>query len=179
MKPLDDDELIERARGGDLSAFKTIVSRHEGRIAGIVKTMLGSSTEVQDVGQEVFIRFYESLEQYRGEAALSTYLSRIAMNLSLNELKRRQRSFWFFSSDEMAAREKPLYEGADLKEALQMAFQGLTPDFRAVATLRLVEGYSTEETASILNIPLGTVLSRLARAQKRLKEQLQHQLDLS
>lgn len=177
MKVLDDDELIARARTGDLSAFKAIVGRHEKRVAGIVKTMLGATAEAQDVGQEVFIRFFEALEQYRGDSALSTYLSRMAMNLALNELKRRQRSFWFFSSDETVAHQQPIPEGLDLAEALQLAFRKLAPEFRAVATLRLVEGYSTEETASILSIPVGTVLSRLARAQKKLKEQLQQQLD--
>jgi RNA polymerase sigma-70 factor (ECF subfamily) len=177
MKAVADDELIERARMGDLGAFKTLVARYEGRVAGIVKSMLGPVVEAQDVGQEVFIRFYESLEQYRGEAGLGTYLSRIAMNLSLNELKRRRRTFWFFSSDETAASQQPVAEGRDVKEALQLAFRQLAPEFRAVATLRLVEGYSTEETAAILKIPLGTVLSRLARAQKKLKEMLHHHLD--
>lgn len=177
MKAVEDDELIEQARSGDLSAFKTIVSRHEGRVAGIVKGMLGPGPESQDVGQEVFIRLFESLDQYRGEATLSTYLSRIAMNLSLNELKRRKRTLWFFSSDEMAARQQPQTENADVREVLQVAFQQLAPKFRSVATLRLVEGYSTDETAAILNIPLGTVLSRLARAQKKLKERIHDQLN--
>jgi RNA polymerase sigma-70 factor (ECF subfamily) len=177
MKPIEDDELIERARVGDLGAFKTLISRYEGRVAGIVKGMLGPAAEVKDIGQEVFIRFYESLEQYRGESSLGTYLSRIAMNLSLNELKRRKRTFWFFSSDETAARHQSVPEGLDLKEALQRAFQKLEPEFRSVATLRLVEGYTTKETATILKIPTGTVLSRLARAQKKLKEMLHHQLN--
>lgn len=177
MKAVEDDELMEQARAGDLSAFKTIVSRHEARVAGIVKAMLGPGPESQDVGQEVFIRLFESLDQYRGEAALSTYLSRMAMNLSLNELKRRQRTLWFFSSDEMAARQQPQTENADVREVLQVAFQQLAPKFRSVATLRLVEGYSTDETAAILNIPLGTVLSRLARAQKKLKERIHDQLN--
>jgi len=177
MKALEDDALIERAKNGDLGAFKLLVTKHESKVAGVVKSMLGDTAEARDVGQDVFIRFYEALDQYRGEAQVSTYLSRIAINLSLNELKRRKKSFWFFSADETAAHDEPAPDGMELKEALQEAFQKLAPDFRAVATLRLVEGYSTEETAALLGLPVGTVLSRLARAQKKLREQLSNQLN--
>jgi RNA polymerase sigma-70 factor (ECF subfamily) len=176
MKAPDDDVLIERARNGDLGAFKTLVNKHESKVAGVVKSMLGDTAEARDVGQDVFIRFYEALDQYRGEAKVDTYLTRIAINLSLNELKKRKKSIWFFSLDETAAGEAPVADGADLKEALHEAFQKLAPAFRAVATLRLVEGYSTEETASLLGIPAGTVLSRLARAQKKLRERLSKHL---
>jgi RNA polymerase sigma-70 factor (ECF subfamily) len=68
-------------------------------------------------------------------------------------------------------------DGKDLDEMIKFEFDQLDPDFRAVATLRLVEGYSTEETATMLGIPLGTVLSRLARAQKKLRQGLEKHLN--
>jgi RNA polymerase sigma-70 factor (ECF subfamily) len=143
MKPWQDDEIVEQAPAGDWGA-KMIVDRFEGSEAGFVKTIPGPGPEAQDVGQKVFIRFFESLELYRGEASLGTNLSRSAMNLSLNELKYRRRAFFFFSSDEKTAHHQSITEGPDMGEALQLAFQHLTPEFRSVATLRLVERYSAE-----------------------------------
>ncbi|MBS1949761.1 MAG: hypothetical protein OJF59_002613 [Cytophagales bacterium] len=172
-----DQELVQNTLTGDLSAFKTLVNRHEGKVAGVVRSMLGQTAEAEDVGQEVFIRFYESLGKFRGDSAVSTYLTRIAINLSLNELKRRKRRFSLFASDDEATHVKAKDETHDLNEMLDMEFKRLEPEFRTVATLRLVEGYSTEETAEILNLPMGTVMSRLARAQKKLKEGLSKYLE--
>jgi RNA polymerase sigma-70 factor (ECF subfamily) len=137
--------------------------------------MLGTIPEAEDVGQEVFIRFYDALGKFRGDSQVSTYLVRIAINLSLNELKRKKRASLRHTSIEAAAG-KRTENTMDLKEQLQYEFSRLDPDFQAVATLRLIEGYSTEETAQILGIPLGTVLSRLARAQQKLRVALSKKL---
>jgi len=175
---LDDAQLIQATLGGDEQAFKTLVQRYESRVAATVFGMLGKCPEAEDVGQETFIRFYHSLENFRGESGVGTYLTRIAINLSLNELKRRKRrSLIFFRKqdgeqwdieDETANR--PAGGG---KEIVQRAIQELDPQYRAVIVLRLLEGYSTEETAQVLNVPLGTVLSRLSRGQQRLKQLLE------
>ncbi|HCW07876.1 MAG TPA: RNA polymerase subunit sigma-24 [Cytophagales bacterium] len=177
MAELKDEELITNAQQGDLTSFKTLVIRHEGKVAGVVRSMLGSTAEAEDIGQEVFIRFYEALQKFRGESAVGTYLIRIAINLSLNELKRRKRRFSIFAREEEGQFEVDDNNPMDLKEMINHEFNRLDVDFRAVATLRLVEGYSTEETAEILGIPLGTVLSRLARAQKKLRAGLEKHLN--
>ncbi len=176
MNPKTDEVLIEQSLKGDLSAFKELVIRHEGAVAGVVKSMLGATEEAADVGQEVFIRFYQSMAKFKGESSVRTYLIRIAINLSLNELKKRKRRQSFFAAasegDHVATADNEL----DLKEWLEYEFNQLEPEFKSVATLRLVEGYSTEETAELLQIPLGTVLSRLSRAQKKLRSRLQFHL---
>lgn len=177
MAEQSDEELVENSHGGDLLAFKALVIRHEGKVAGVVRSMLGVTPEAEDVGQEVFIRFYESLQKFRGESAVSTYLIRIAINLSLNEIKRRKRRFSIFSKEEEGWNKGATDDRKDMSEMITYEFNQLDPDFRAVATLRLVEGYSTEETATILGIPLGTVLSRLARAQKKLRTGLEKHLN--
>jgi len=177
MAEQSDEELVENSRKGDLVAFKTLVIRHEGKVAGVVRSMLGSTPEAGDVGQEVFIRFYEALGKFRGDSAVGTYLTRIAINLSLNEIKRRKRRFSIFSKEEEGWNKGTMDDRKDMNEMITYEFNQLDPDFRAVATLRLVEGYSTEETATILGIPLGTVLSRLARAQKKLKAGLEKHLN--
>jgi len=176
MTPENDDSLVKKSVNGDLVAFKLLVNKHEGRVAGVVKSMLGATEEATDVGQEVFIRFFESLKKFRGESSVSTYLIRIAINLSLNEIKKRKKRFTFFAREEEGIHVPSQEEKKDLKEMLAYEFNRLDPDFKAVATLRLIEGYSTEETAELLQIPLGTVLSRLSRAQLKLRTGIEKHL---
>jgi RNA polymerase sigma-70 factor (ECF subfamily) len=177
MAEQTDEELVENSRHGDLLAFKALVIRHEGKVAGVVRSMLGVTPEADDVGQEVFIRFYKALAKFRGESAVGTYLTRIAINLSLNEIKRRKRRFSIFAKEEDGSHKGTVDDRTDMDEMITYEFNQLDPDFRSVATLRLIEGYSTEETATILGIPLGTVLSRLARAQKKLRAGLEKHLN--
>lgn len=171
-----DVELLGKAKKGNAHAFRQLIERHEQQVRSTVIGMLGDTMEADDVAQEVFIRFYKSINRFRGDAQLSTYLSRIAINLSLNELKRRQRqNKWltFFQKDDNRTQiEDPSArpERQDTKELIHMAIQKLEPEFRAVVVLRLIDGYSVKETAKILNVPIGTIASRLARAQNKLKE---------
>jgi RNA polymerase sigma-70 factor (ECF subfamily) len=172
---LTDMELVKLAGGGNDQAFGLIVSRYQEQIARTVKGMLGETDGADDVGQETFIRFYRSLKKYRGDAALGTYLSRIAINLSLNELNKRKKVISLFKKDKDDRAGEVLYpvnepERKDTKEMVDKALQKLDPGQRSVVVLRLLQGYSTKETAEILDVPLGTVLSRLSRAQKNLKK---------
>jgi len=137
--------------------------------------MLGVSPEAEDIGQEVFLRFYQSLDKFRGESSLGTYLTRIAINLAINELRRRRyrKKFLFFGSSKGIANSTSIedkQQQQDIKNMVRQAIQQLEPKFRAVIVLRLMDGYSSQETAEILGLPLGTVLSRLARAQMKLKK---------
>ncbi len=175
MEQPSDEVLIGKCKGGDMAAFKMLVVRHEGKVAGVIRSMLGPTPEAEDVGQEVFIRFYDALGKFRGEAQVGTYLIRIAINLSLNELKKKKRTSARFTTMEAAAN-KGTEDMMDLNEQLNFEFSQLEPEFQTVATLRLIEGYSTEETSDILSIPIGTVLSRLARAQQKLRVALSKKL---
>lgn len=167
---LTDCELVERARQGDERAFAELVRRHEARVAATIHGMLGDGPETDDIGQETFIRFYRSLSRFRGDSTVATYLTRIAINLSLNELKRRKRRR-LLDLQTVAAAELPTVtaEPAEWREVLEKSMERLDAGFRAVVVLRLIEGYSTRETAEILSVPEGTVLSRLSRAQKQLQ----------
>jgi len=173
-----DDELVKASLDGDKLAFGEIVNRYRKMVARTVKGMLGDSVYSEDIGQEVFINLYNSLPGFRGEAKLSTYIQRIAVNLTLNEIKRRKRFFSMFShkgNEEMSEVEiadSGTEEKVEAKEIVNKALSGLDPKFRIIVTMRLLQGYSTKETAEILNLPLGTVLSRLSRAQEQLREKL-------
>lgn len=178
--PPPDDELVARARKGDVAAFRLLVERYEGRVFTTVVGMLGRGDEVDDVAQETFIRFYETLERFRGEASVGTYLTRIAMNLSLNAIKHRKRwtarflstEFIIGTRHEAAVDSIPGAEQSEQRERIRKAVDTLEPKLRAVVVLRMVDEYSTRETADILGVPLGTVLSRLSRAQAKLRRVL-------
>ncbi len=147
--------------------------RYERPIAATITGMLGRCDEVDEIGQQVFIRFYEALPKFRGDSSVKTYLTRIAINLSLNELKRRKRRFTLFRPVEDAAeiRSNDAEPHSDMA-LIEQALARLSPDARDVVVLRLVNGYSTEETAEMLAIPVGTVLSRLSIARKKLRDLL-------
>jgi RNA polymerase sigma-70 factor (ECF subfamily) len=172
MNDPSDESLVTASRNGDHTAFRELVERYESKVAGVVKSMLGETAEASDVGQEVFIRFYEALDRFKGESSVGTYLIRIAINLSLNEIKRKQRRRFFNISVDDVPHVAAVDESTDLREVIRYEVGRLDRDFQLVVTLRLMEGYSTEETAEILKVPLGTVLSRLSRAQKKLKNAL-------
>jgi RNA polymerase sigma-70 factor (ECF subfamily) len=157
------------------------VEKYESKVAAVIIGMLGYGAEAEDIGQETFMRFYKSLQRFKGESAVGTYLIRIAINLSINELKRRQRRNRFFHASSEPGIEmeslpaensstNPSPEQEEKKTFVQQALQKLEPRFRSVIVLRLMDGYSTKETARILKLPMGTVLSRLARAQMKLKK---------
>jgi RNA polymerase sigma-70 factor (ECF subfamily) len=170
-----DDELVKASLDGDKSAFGEIVTRYQNMVARTVKGMLGDSVFSEDIGQEVFIKLFFSLSGFRGEAKLSTYIQKIAINLTLNEIKRRKRFFSMFSqkgNNEMYEYEVADHETQEKKEASELvgkALMSMDPKFRIVVAMRMLQGYSTKETAEILDLPLGTVLSRLSRAQEQMK----------
>jgi RNA polymerase sigma-70 factor (ECF subfamily) len=175
----EEAELVKSALQGDKKAFGEIVNRYRKMVARTVKGMLGDTVFAEDIGQEVFIKLYYSLSEFRGEAKLSTYIQKIAVNLTLNEIKRRKRFFSMFSqkgNNEMYEFEVADHDNEERREAAEIvnkALMAIDPKFRIIVTMRMLQGYSTKETAEILNLPLGTVLSRLSRAQEQLKNVLE------
>jgi RNA polymerase sigma-70 factor, ECF subfamily len=177
--PSEDRDLLARARAGDTGAFRTLVERYQGVVAEVVIGMLGPGDDADDVGQETFVRFHAALHQFRGDAQLGTYLRRIAMNLSLNALKRRRRTRWRFVSRDQATALLPepvvaAYdaEGAERRDVVRAAVAQLPEKHRSVVVLRLLDGLSTHEAAEVLKVPEGTVMSRLARALDELERLL-------
>ncbi len=172
------NQLVQQAQAGNKQAFNQIVLQYEQQIVATVRGMLGDTAEVADVAQQVFINFYKSLTKFRGDANVGTYLTRIAINLSLNEIKRHKRKGNWFSLFKTGKTSDlpPIPDTSqkanklDNKDLVEKSLQYLEEDLRSVVVLRLMHGYSTKETAEMLQIPLGTVLSRLARGRKKLKD---------
>jgi RNA polymerase sigma-70 factor (ECF subfamily) len=180
---MDDAQILKELRNGNDAVFRDLIKKYESLVSATVIGMIGNCSEAEDIGQEVFVRFYKAQNKFRGESSIGTYLTRIAINLSLNEIKRRKRSSQlFFHSDNKIndiADTNVNPETDENKEMVQRAIRELSPKFRSIIVLRLIDGYSTEETARILKVPVGTVLSRLARAQQKLKELLIPMLELN
>jgi len=169
-------ELITLLKDGDERAYFKVLGLYKDQIAKTVKGMLGDVQEAEDVGQEVFIRFFKSIDNFKGDAKISTYLIRIAINLSLNELARRKRKWRIFYSGDTIEEKLVLdvgtnpMEDEERKEIVHKAILQLGVKYRKVVVLRALHGYSFKEAAEVLQIPIGTVLSRYARATKKLKE---------
>ena len=184
MTPADDatssdHHLMARARVGDAHAFRVLVERYESVVASVVIGMLGAGDDADDAGQETFIRFHAALAQFRGDAAVSTYLRKIAMNLSLNALKRRtrDRSRLVRRDVAIAPLDEPSVAAVDIeqherRDAVRRAVAQLGEKHRSVVVLRLLEGLSTNETADALQLPPGTVMSRLSRGMRELAQRL-------
>jgi RNA polymerase sigma-70 factor (ECF subfamily) len=173
-------DLVEASLKGDKKAFGEIVDSYSRMVAKTVKGMLGDNVFAEDIGQEVFIKLYYSLPDFRGDSKLSTYIQKIAVNLTLNEIKKRKRSFSLFSTrgdddfQEMNVPDGDSSERSEAAEIVNKALMSLEPGFRIVVTMRMLQGYTTKETAEILDLPLGTVLSRLSRAQEQLRNILKN-----
>jgi len=171
----EEKELVKASLDGDKRAFGEIVNRYQKMVARTVKGMLGDSVFTEDVGQEVFINLFYSLKEFRGESKLSTYIQKIAVNMTLNEIRRRKRFFSMFSQKannemyEFEIAESDTEERREASEIVNKALMAMDPKFRIILTMRMLQGYSTKETAEILDLPLGTVLSRLSRAQEQLR----------
>ena len=171
----DDAALVARARHGDDDAFRLLVERHQAAVARTVFGMLGSGDDADDVGQETFVRFHQALDAFRGESSVRTYLVRIAMSCALNALRSARRRDLRFESNDAAIADAvdptPAIMAADESTAqrIRMALDALSPEHRGVVVVRLLDERSTKEAAEILQIPEGTVLSRLSRAVQQLR----------
>jgi RNA polymerase sigma-70 factor (ECF subfamily) len=170
----DEVHLLRLARQGDAVALGRIIERYEGLIAATVTGILGAGPDVDDIGQETFLRFFGARDRFRGESKIGTYLVRIAINLAVNEIRRRKRNrvsdLESDSSEEPAARDsESSSRRVEAKTLVRTALGRLDPRFRTVIVLRLISGYSIREIAAVLHLPQGTVLSRLSRGQDKLR----------
>jgi RNA polymerase sigma-70 factor, ECF subfamily len=175
----DSAEFLDRLRAGDRRAFEELVRLQPHRVYGLALRMLGNAAEAQDVAQEAFLRAHRGLAEFRGDARLSTWLYAIVSRLCLNRLAGSERRLARHGEETLArlidARPGPdqAVERGELEEALHRAIAELPDERRIVVVLRDVEGLAYEEIAQVLELPVGTVRSRLHRARLDLKEKLE------
>lgn len=175
---MNDDFLIDRTIQGDQEAYGQLVSKYQDRLFKTMTHVVGSSEDAYDVIQEAFLQAYLRLETFRKTSRFYTWLYRIAFNVAMG-IKRKQKPVSFFSQvseinscdyDSRQRRPDELMTSAENIELVQKSIALLDTDFRSVIILREMEDLSYEEISEILDIPLGTVRSRLHRARSILKE---------
>jgi RNA polymerase sigma-70 factor (ECF subfamily) len=168
-------ELVARARRGDPSAFEEIVREHQHRVYNLAYRMLRRHEDAEDVTQEAFLRAFEGMPRFRGEAALGTWISRIAANLCLSWLRSKARRVEV-SVDAVAVvgeREEAGDAGRDeLVRATRGAIARLPPKYRVAVVAHYLEGRSYEEAARVVGVPVKTFKTRLYRARKLLRRML-------
>jgi len=175
----DDAEFLRRLRTGETLAFEEMVRTYQHRVFGVALRMLGNTGEAEEVAQEAFLRAHRSLSEFRGDAKLSTWLYAITSRLCLTRLSSGERSMIRQGEDTVvrlayeADGPDVVLEHAELESALHRAIAELPDDRRIVVVLRDMEGLSYEEIAEALELPAGTVRSRLHRARLDLKEKLE------
>ena len=175
-----DAELVEAALAGDGAAFGRLVTRYQDRLFNTLLRVVGSHEDAADAVQDAFVQAYTKLESFRGASRFYTWLYRIAMNVALSRRRRRRPTVSVDQAKE-AAGEEPLDvaegpEDAVLSqervEQVQSALDNLGDEHRTILVLREIEGCAYEEIAEILDLPVGTVRSRIFRARVQLKQRL-------
>lgn len=179
----DDIDLINRCRCGDQAAFGVIVGRYQDRIYNLCVHLLGNSSEAEDMAQATFLKAYRNLGRFQLQAALYTWLYRIAVNTCLDHLRRPLFESIFRRSatgeeivlDHPSSAPSPEknFDNRQLHVALQKALGKLSPKLRAVIVLKEIEGLAYEEIATTLEVSIGTVKSRISRARRELQGLLQ------
>jgi RNA polymerase sigma-70 factor (ECF subfamily) len=165
---------VERARGGDQAAFRTLYDANVDRIYRLAYRMAGEDELARDYTQETFVRAWQRLDQFRGQAAFSTWLHAIAVSVVLNGLRKVDRHRKRERSLEDAAEVGRAEEGLDVgaRERLAGAVDELADMYRTVLLMHDVEGYGHGEIAQILGIAEGTSKARLFRAREKLRASL-------
>lgn len=182
------ERLVERARRGDRAAFGQLVDEYKDKTYNYVAQMLNDPYEAEDVTQEAFLRAYRSLPRFRGASSFHTWLYRIASNLAIDVVRKRKRSEPTYSLDEPLESDDGEYEREipddtggpeartstrETRVAVRRAIMELPEKLRDVMILYELQGETYEDIAEILDVPLGTVKSRLFNARNRLKDSLQ------
>jgi len=177
--PPDPLHLIERFKEGDDSAFAGLVHLYQDRVYNLCRHLLGRPQDAEDAAQETFIKAYRNLGRFTPQASFYTWLYRIAVNTCLDHQKRPFFESLFRRSaegEEFLAVEpadlltpERLYESKQMNQMVQRCLARLSPKLRAVLVLKEMEGLSYEEIASVLDISLGTVKSRISRAREEMR----------
>jgi RNA polymerase sigma-70 factor (ECF subfamily) len=187
--PVDDEaELIAQLRAGDQAAFEHVVRTYGGRLLAVTRRIVGTEEDARDVVQDAFMNAFKSLDRFEGNAKLSTWLHRIAVNAALMKLRTRKRKpeqsietmLPAFLDDghheeRFKSWEEPVdkaMERAETRQLVREKIDELPESYRTVLVLRDIEGLDTEETAKMLGLSVNATKIRLHRARQALRTML-------
>lgn len=177
---VEDSQLIDATLSGDQEAFGTLVVRYQQRLFNAMAHTVGSREEAEDVVQDAFVQAFVNLNRFEKKSRFYTWLYRIALNVRCSRARRKRPKALGEAATELAARQ-PDHSPTAAQQAitsercdqLQAALQELTEEYREIVILREIEQNNYEEISEILDIPVGTVRSRLHRARSQLQTILQ------
>lgn len=184
----DDGRLIEQTLAGDTQAFGALILKYQDRLFGTLAHLLGSIHDAHDVAQDAFLSAFEKLGTFRKQSSFYSWLFRIAYHAAVNNRRKQRRhrlpsveqsrdTYGTEPTDNHPAHEPsaPL-ESSEDQQLVRDALNDLPPEFRDPLILKEVEGLRYEEISAVLEIPLGTVRSRIHRARQELREKLSRSL---
>jgi RNA polymerase sigma-70 factor, ECF subfamily len=174
-----DQDLVAEAREGNQEAFADLVRRYEVRIFNLARMSTGNDADAEDVAQEVFVRVFRGLRGYRGDSAFRTWLYRVALNVIRSHWARPSLFGRFRRVEPDAADgsgdldglpgQGNLEDALGFRNAIDHALARLPADLMTAVTLRDIEGLDYKEIAAVLDVPIGTVMSRISRGRERLR----------
>jgi RNA polymerase sigma-70 factor (ECF subfamily) len=169
--------VIHACQQGDREAFRQLFEAYKDRVFSIACYSLGNEAAADDVTQQIFVKLFTRIGQFRGDSEFTTWLYRMVINSCLDERRKQKR---FLPAEEftpMPVHRKPpetRYERREIAGSVREAIGGLKPKMRLPIMLKYIEGFSYEEIAEVLGCSKGTVASRLNRAHKALAKKLSH-----
>jgi RNA polymerase sigma-70 factor (ECF subfamily) len=182
----DEKKLVRLAAQGSQEAFGQLVSTYEKQVYNLALRMVGNREDAADLTQEAFLRVWRGLDNYKADAAFSTWLYRLTSNVCIDFLRREKRrktvSLTFLDEDHDEAVELSIPDPAagpeqlaietESRETMAAAMDALDVEFRQILTMRVINGLSYDEIADALELKPGTVKSRLSRAREKLRKQV-------
>ncbi len=178
---MNDAELIQQVLNGNMSAFSYLVNIHQKLVLHIVRRMVLSDDDAADVCQDVFVKVYQKLGEFRGQAKFSTWIASIAYHHGINYLRKRKQLQEVSMDDSLALErevgakadeDRPFTLDEDARQLLLRKVEELPPQYRVVLTLFYLEEFSYKEIEEVTGMPEGTVKSYLSRARAILREKL-------
>lgn len=180
-------EKIKQVKKGDQSAFEDIVTAYQNKIYHHCYRMLNNRHEAEDIAQETFIRAYVNIHSFDDQRKFSTWLYRIATNLTIDRIRKRKPDY-FLDAEIKGTEGLDMYsqlaiddrlpeeevEGLELQDHIHKEISDLPPKYRSIIILRYLEDFSLKEISDILDIPLGTVKTRIHRGREALRKKLRH-----
>lgn len=180
-------DKIRQVKKGDQAAFEDVILFYQDKIYQHCYRMLGNAHEAEDIAQEAFIRAYINIHSYDERRKFSTWLYRIATNLTIDRLRKRKPDYYLDAEvkgtdgldmySQLAADEKlpeDQLEGLELQNYIQKQIAELPAKYRSIIMLRYLEDFSLQEISEILDIPIGTVKTRIHRGREALRKKLRH-----
>jgi len=188
----NEKDLIEKAKSGDIEAFEQLIISCEKKVFNIAYRMIGNYDDANELAQEVFIKAFRSIKNFKGDSLFSTWIYKITANVCLDELRKRKNKNIVSLDQDIELNDGDVkrqisdnapspdmeVESKEIKTIVNESIQQLPDDYKSVIILRDIQGFSYDEISKIVNCPEGTVKSRLNRARQALKKILQARKEL-